>query len=151
MAPFGLLALLASSHVASRTLPPMVRPHLRVMHRSPALVMDADAEGGSVAGFCKDRAAGLLVAGSIGAVAELTATRVPIALSPLLYATAFGIAIGNTLRIFDPELKSMSSTTIGMKFAKQRLLRAGIILYGAKSKRRSALEAWNVSVCVPLC
>ena len=63
------------------------------------------------------------------------ASRVPISLSPLLYATAFGIAIGNTLRLIDPEMKAMAPTTVGMSFAKRRLLRAGIILYGAKVTR----------------
>ena len=61
-----------------------------------------------------------------------TTPSVPISLSPLLYATAFGIAIGNTLRLFDPEMKAMAPTNVGMAFAKRRMLRAGIILYGAK-------------------
>lgn len=87
---------------------------------------------GSFKGFVTDRAPGLLVCAAIGAVAEATATRMPISLSPLLYATAFGIAIGNTMRLFDPELKSMQRAEIGMTFAKRRMLRAGIILYGAK-------------------
>ena len=91
------------------------------------------ASGREAAGFVKDRAAGLAVAGSLGFAAELAAKRLTDgAISPLLYATAFGIVIGNVLRINDPELKSLSSTAVGMKFAKQRLLRAGIILYGAK-------------------
>lgn len=84
------------------------------------------------AGFVKDRAAGLAFAGSIGFFAELVATRVPISLSPLLYATLLGITIGNVLRLFDPELRRMRPTVAGMTFAKKRLLRAGIILYGAK-------------------
>ena len=91
------------------------------------------ASGREAAGFVKDRAAGLAVAGSLGFAAELAAKRLTNgAISPLLNATAFGIVIGNVLRINDPELKSLSSTAVGMKFAKQRLLRAGIILYGAK-------------------
>jgi len=56
----------------------------------------------------------------------------PVSLSPLLYATAFGIALGNGLRLVDPEMTSMQATQAGMSFAKRRLLRAGIILYGAK-------------------
>ena len=83
-------------------------------------------------GFFRERGAGLVVAAGIGFVAEFTASRMPISLSPLLYATAFGILLSNTLRLFDPEMKVMAPTTAGMTFAKKRLLRAGIILYGAK-------------------
>ena len=97
----------------------------------PVTMVD-QADSGSVVGFAKDRAAGLAVAGTIGFFGEFVATRVPIALSPLLYATAFGIIIGNLLRLFDPEMKKMEPTEMGMAFAKRRLLRAGIILYGAK-------------------
>ena len=85
-----------------------------------------------VAGFTKDRAAGLAVAGTIGFAAERAAGAVPISLSPLLYATAFGIVLGNSLRLVDPTMKRMAPTEVGMAFAKRRLLRAGIILYGAK-------------------
>ena len=92
--------------------------------------MATDKEGGSV-GFITERAPGLVVCGAIGAFAEATARKTP-GLSPLLWATAFGIAIGNTLRAFDPSMKRMEPALVGMKFAKQRLLRAGIILYGAK-------------------
>ena len=85
-----------------------------------------------IAGFTKDRAVGLAVAGTIGFAAERAAGAVPISLSPLLYATAFGIVLGNSLRLVDPTMKRMAPTEIGMAFAKRRLLRAGIILYGAK-------------------
>ena len=105
--------------------------------RLPARVVvmaETEAETGpaAVAGFARDRAAGLAVTAALGFAAEKTATRVPIALSPLLYATAFGIVIGNGLRLFDPEMKALAPATVGMGFAKRRLLRAGIILYGAK-------------------
>ena len=83
-------------------------------------------------GFARDHAAGLAVAGGLGFVAEKVASQVPISLSPLLYATAFGIAIGNALRLIDPAMTTMAPTAVGMSFAKRRLLRAGIILYGAK-------------------
>lgn len=86
----------------------------------------------ALVGFVKDRAAGLALTGTIGFAAEKVATRVPISLSPLLYATAFGIVIGNCLRLVDPEMKALRPTQVGMSFAKRRLLRAGIILYGAK-------------------
>ena len=111
--------------------PALCRPHRH------ALTMPSMTETGPAAlvGFVSDRAAGLAVAGGLGFVAEKVASRVPISLSPLLYATAFGIAIGNTLRLIDPEMKAMAPTTVGMSFAKRRLLRAGIILYGAKVTR----------------
>ena len=54
-------------------------------------------------GFARDHAAGLAVAGGLGFVAEKVASQVPISLSPLLYATAFGIAISNALRLIDQE------------------------------------------------
>ena len=82
-------------------------------------------------GFVADRAPGLVVCGTIGFAAEALAKRTA-GLSPLLWATIFGIAIGNTYRSVDPTMKQMKGTETGMKFAKQRLLRAGIILYGAK-------------------
>jgi uncharacterized integral membrane protein (TIGR00698 family) len=90
------------------------------------------AKRGGLAGFFRDRAAGLALAGSVGLLAEKMATRVPISLSPLLYATAIGIAVGNGLRLVDPELKKLAPAADGLSFAKRRLLRAGIILYGAK-------------------
>ena len=115
--------------------PALFRPHRRAL-TIPSIMMaetgSGDAGPAALVGFASDRAAGLAVAGGLGFVAEKVASRVPISLSPLLYATAFGIAIGNTLRLIDPEMKAMAPTAIGMSFAKRRLLRAGIILYGAK-------------------
>ena len=116
--------------------PALFRPHRRAL-TLPSMAETGSAETGPAAlvGFASDRAAGLAVAGGLGFVAEKVASRVPISLSPLLYATAFGIAIGNTLRLIDPEMKAMAPTAVGMSFAKRRLLRAGIILYGAKVTR----------------
>ena len=115
--------------------PALFRPHRRAL-TIPSIMMaetgSGDAGPAALVGFASDRAAGLAVAGGLGFVAEKVASRVPISLSPLLYATTFGIAIGNTLRLIDPEMKAMAPTAIGMSFAKRRLLRAGIILYGAK-------------------
>ena len=122
--------------VAASALMPQFRPvFLRSLPAVPRLApvkMAAANSPAAVAGFVGDRAAGLALAGTIGFVAEATAKRVPISLSPLLYATAIGIALGNLLRLFDPDLSSLKSTAQGMAFAKKRLLRAGIILYGAK-------------------
>ena len=100
--------------------------------RPAAIGAAEDSSTSGLAGFFKDRAAGFSVAAAIGFAGEHVASRVPISLSPLLYATAFGIAIGNALRLFDPEMKAMEPAAEGLSFAKRRLLRAGIILYGAK-------------------
>lgn len=163
-----LLPTCVSALVVAGNAPRAVLHHsshslLHYTPRVPAIVMEK-----SVIGFAKDRAPGLAIAGTIGYVAELTASRIPVALSPLLYATAFGserllpaptdtmrkspcpwsthgrgilaahptlgmlrvfaVAIGNVLRLFDPQMKQLQGTAVGMKFAKQRLLRAGIIL-----------------------
>jgi len=80
----------------------------------------------------RDHAAGLIVAGTIGIASEHLAASAAVALSPLLYATAIGIAVGNVIRIFDPQMNIYSPLASGLAFAKRRLLRAGIILYGAK-------------------
>ena len=103
------------------------------MLSQPTLMAEtAEAGPAALVGFARDRATGLAIAGTLGFVAEKTAGCMPISLSPLLYATAFGIAIGNGLRVIDPEMKAMKPTEVGLSFAKRRLLRAGIILYGAK-------------------
>ncbi len=131
-------ALLLASHAASLATVTRVAPLMPLSRQCPAgcrpvnARMDASARGDSPVGFVKDRAAGVAVAGTIGYCGEYMASRVPISLSPLLYATAFGIILGNTLRLFDPQMSRMKPTAVGMQFAKRRLLRAGIILYGAK-------------------
>ena len=97
--------------------PALFRPHRRAL-TIPSMMMvetgSGDAGPAALVGFASDRAAGLAVAGGLGFVAEKVASRVPISLSPLLYATAFGIAIGNTLRLIDPEMKAMAPTAIGL-------------------------------------
>lgn len=79
----------------------------------------------NVSGFAQERAPGLLVAGTMGFVGECVATHMPITLSPLLYATAIGILVGNGIRLVDPEMKSIEPTFVGTEFTKRRLLRAG--------------------------
>lgn len=75
---------------------------------------------------------GVVFVGIIGFCGDYLAKHVPIQLSALLYATGIGIVIGNVTRVFDPEMTAMKPMAVGMTFAKQRLLRVGIILYGAK-------------------
>ena len=129
-----LLTTSCTASFVART--PLARPPSITSPRAPVALAQEKSSPAAVAGFARDRAAGLAVVGTLGFVAEATASRVPIALSPLLYATAFGIVIGNVLRLFDPEMKKMEATNVGMAFAKRRLLRAGIILYGARGRRR---------------
>ena len=102
--------------------------------KAPPSVSALKSRSMAVTGFLQDRAPGLAVAGTIGFAGELIASNMQkiVALSPLLYATAIGIVVGNIMRIWDPELKRLSPAAEGMVFAKKRLLRAGIILYGAK-------------------
>mmetsp|Transcript_25743 Transcript_25743/g.37777 ORF Transcript_25743/g.37777 Transcript_25743/m.37777 type:complete len:392 (+) Transcript_25743:132-1307(+) len=102
-------------------------------------VTEEDREGRHAVHHChpffsvlRDHAAGLIVAGTIGIASEHLAASAAVALSPLLYATAIGIAVGNVIRIFDPQMNIYSPLASGLAFAKRRLLRAGIILYGAK-------------------
>ena len=143
----------ASTSLAFRALMPtripvhtlLARPKMPVSRarscRSAAVAASNEAEPvASMLGFVKDRAAGLALAGSLGFLGEHVAKIVPISLSPLLYATAFGIVLGNGLRLFDPEMSRMKPAQTGMIFAKKRLLRAGIILYGAKVTFAKILE-----------
>lgn len=82
------LLCLSPTYVSALVVYSAPRAVLRHSPRVPAITMENSPA--AVVGFAKDRAAGLAVAGTIGFVAELTASRIPVALSPLLYATAFG-------------------------------------------------------------
>ena len=53
-------------------------------------------------------------------------------LSPLLWASLGGIIIGTTLRALDGGRRTAAMLDPGVTFAKARLLRMGIVLYGAK-------------------
>ena len=83
------------------------------------------------AGFLKQRAPGLALTGSIAWCAEQLARRT-VGLSPLLWASLGGILIGTSLRTLQPSGKALQCASAGMRFAKARLLRGGIVLYGAK-------------------
>jgi len=63
-------------------------------------------------------------------------------LSPLLYATMTGLVVGNTLLKGEGELPSSARTKMkpGVAFAKARLLRLGIILYGMKVSVQQILQ-----------
>lgn len=103
-----------------------IRPTLRMT----AGVSETSGSGGGAVGFLTDRAPGIALAGTIATVAERVSKSTPI--SPLLWASLGGIVVGTLLRAVDTESRSIKLAEPGMKFAKQRLLRAGIILYGAK-------------------
>jgi uncharacterized integral membrane protein (TIGR00698 family) len=134
-----LAALLSFDATAAFHVPPYVPVHrgssmlhVKNVCASSHSVRMSTSSNIDMYGFVKDRVPGLAIAGAIGFAGEFMASKMAIALSPLLYATAIGIFIGNLMRIWDPEMKRMEPTGAGMSFAKRRLLRAGIILYGAK-------------------
>ena len=104
---------MASEPSSVRMTSPPSSVRMKSPRLAPLIMMTTSSNGpAALAGFAKDRAAGLAVAGAIGFCGEAVASRMPISLSPLLYATAFGIAIGNVLRLFDPELKAMEPTAV---------------------------------------
>mmetsp|Transcript_3763 Transcript_3763/g.4336 ORF Transcript_3763/g.4336 Transcript_3763/m.4336 type:complete len:452 (-) Transcript_3763:93-1448(-) len=79
--------------------------------------------------FCADRAPGLALCLALAHISlSMGKTVIGAHISPLLWATIFGMAYGNLLH--RPEAKKSLSS--GIKFAKGRLLRLGIILYGFK-------------------
>ena len=144
---FLVAAALATPTPAFKRAMPTARihRHLRVMaprtsssnFDRPILRMSADVGGKSggsssrgLVGFLNERAPGIALAGTIATVAEWYSKTTPI--SPLLFAALGGIVVGTLLRAVDADGQAMSTAEAGMKFAKQRLLRAGIILYGAK-------------------
>lgn len=95
------------------------------------------AASSSVAFVCA-RAPGLLLTAAIAAAAEALSKHTA-GLSPLLWASLGGIAVGTSLRACSGSSGSggvstdvQQSVAPGVAFAKQRLLRLGIILYGAK-------------------
>jgi len=79
--------------------------------------------------FGRTRVPGLVLTTVIAAGAEAVSRRTT-GLSPLLWASIGGIAVGTALRSTDKT--TARALEPGIKFSKQRLLRAGIILYGAK-------------------
>ena len=88
----------------------------------PALTLDAAGK------FVLTRAPGLLLAGALAHAANRLAPMT--AFSPFLWASLIGIGVGNVLRALSPWSRRKLQT--GISFAKTRLLRAGIVLYGAK-------------------
>jgi uncharacterized integral membrane protein (TIGR00698 family) len=94
--------------------------------------------------FVCTRAPGLLLTAAIAAAAEALSKHTA-GLSPLLWASLGGIAVGTSLRAFSGRAggstfdassraaaDAQRAVEPGVLFAKQRLLRLGIILYGAK-------------------
>jgi len=79
--------------------------------------------------FCADRAPGMALSVALAHISlSMGKTAMGAHVSPLLWATIFGMAYGNLLH--KPEAKK--SLAAGIKFSKGRLLRLGIILYGFK-------------------
>jgi len=78
--------------------------------------------------FVAIRVPGVLIAGSLAHAANRLAPST--GFSPFLWASLLGIGAGNALRVASPG--SRQALQQGVRFAKTRLLRAGIILYGAK-------------------
>jgi len=79
--------------------------------------------------FCADRAPGVALSVALAhASLSMAKTTIGAHVSPLLWATIFGMLYGNLLH--RPEAKESLAT--GIKYSKGRLLRLGIILYGFK-------------------
>lgn len=91
----------------------------------PPLLSESRASVPLALGFVADRAPGVGAAWLIAEVAAQLADRT--ALSPLLWASLLGIGAGCLLNA-----GSKATFKKGVSFAKARLLRAGIILYGVK-------------------
>ena len=91
----------------------------------PPLLSESRASVPLALGFVADRAPGVGAAWLIAEVAAQLADRT--ALSPLLWASLLGIGAGCLL-----DAGSKAALKQGVSFAKARLLRAGIILYGVK-------------------
>jgi uncharacterized integral membrane protein (TIGR00698 family) len=81
--------------------------------------------------FVADKVPGLLLTALVGGTALKIAPSTP-GISPLLWALTFGCLCGTALRAADKESQTMKRANAGIDFAGRRLLRAGIILYGAK-------------------
>lgn len=82
-------------------------------------------------GFAADRAPGVALSVALAQLSiAVGKTSMGSHVSPLLWATIFGMAYGNLLH--NKSSVSKKSLATGIKFAKGRLLRLGIILYGFK-------------------
>mmetsp|Transcript_11695 Transcript_11695/g.28108 ORF Transcript_11695/g.28108 Transcript_11695/m.28108 type:complete len:445 (+) Transcript_11695:133-1467(+) len=79
--------------------------------------------------FVSERAPGVALAAALGQLSiAVSKTALGTHVSPLLWATIFGMVYGNCLHKGDAK-RTLAS---GIKFSKGRLLRLGIILYGFK-------------------
>ena len=70
-------------------------------------------------------APGLALAAGVGLTARLTVQQVPVPISEIPVAVLLGIVVGSLFRL-------PKSTTFGIKFTGQRVLRLGIIMLGAR-------------------
>lgn len=87
------------------------------------------SKAGKLRDHCADRAPGVALSVALAHLSlSMAKTSLGTHVSPLLWATIFGMMYGNLLH--SPEAKK--SLAAGVKFSKGRLLRFGIILYGFK-------------------
>jgi uncharacterized integral membrane protein (TIGR00698 family) len=136
---FALAPALPSRPVAPRRV-----SHLAMSAQDPFLpegfqwADDSTAAPPSAVSFVADRAPGLVLTGAIALVAEQAARRTA-GLSPLLWASLGGIVAGSGLRAAQPSGRTLRCASAGMRFAKARLLRGGIVLYGARLTMQKVL------------
>jgi len=110
---------------------PRIQPAALRTGASPSMQLQFAAPTpsfGIVADFLSVRAPGLALAALLAYGANKLAPLT--AFSPFLWASLIGIACGNFLTLVSPGSKEQLRS--GVSFAKTRLLRAGIILYGVK-------------------
>lgn len=98
--------------------------------------------------FASARAPGIAFAAALAFIASRLAALQLLPVSPLLYATLTGLFVGNTLLPATSAFGGRMRGTLkpGIAFAKARLLRLGIILYGCKVSARQIMQLGPGSV-----
>ena len=119
----------AAEPVAIATLEPAICPPLPAAPPAFPCSSRVASLSASATSFVRARAPGLGLAYLLSAAASRLADAT--ALSPLLWASVLGIAVGSALRAQSGNGDPLQ-TERGVSFAKSRLLRLGIILYGVK-------------------
>ena len=97
-----------------------------------------------------EKTPGLFLTGLIGAAANALSHHTP-GINQLLWGFVGGTAVGTMLRAADTEAQTMKRAAPGILFAKLRLLRIGIVLYGAKLTWSAVLGiGWPASFLLDL-